>query len=182
MFTTKNTFFAHTQTLNTHRRHARLTGPGKSYELMQMMCPIRSSKTVMMTMTTTRKSKSNSDLFHYFWVVGTIHAIQNQKRKENLIYTHRQRRVFTWVSCGTHTRRFCVHSACVAGSLKAFRSTDKYFKSGSFSLKSSAMLILFLYVLCYYSLLFALFIHFCCGWLTNIFTSLLFPVCNSFIF
>lgn len=44
----------------------------------------------------------------------------------------------TWVSDGTHTNRFCVHSACVAGSLKLLLSTLRNFNSGSFrSLKSS---------------------------------------------
>lgn len=48
------------------------------------------------------------------------------------------REIFTWVSLGTHTRRFCVHSACVAGSLKLLLSTLRYFSSGSLrSLKSS---------------------------------------------
>lgn len=37
-----------------------------------------------------------------------------------------------WVSWGTHTSLFWVHSACVAGSLKLFRSTDRYRSSGSF--------------------------------------------------
>lgn len=35
-------------------------------------------------------------------------------------------------SCGTQTRRFCVHSACVAGSLNWFFSTVRYFNAGSF--------------------------------------------------
>ena len=36
---------------------------------------------------------------------------------------------FSW---GIQTSRFWVHSACVVGSLKAFLSTTKYLKSGSF--------------------------------------------------
>lgn len=49
----------------------------------------------------------------------------------------------TWFSCGTQTRRFCVHSACVAGSLNWFFSTVKYFSSGSLrsTVGSSPMMI-----------------------------------------
>ena len=63
-------------------------------------------------------------------------------------------RLLTWVSDGTHTSRFCVHSACVAGSLKLLLSTLKYLSSGSLrSLKSSDMFVnFFLYFFLFLSL------------------------------
>lgn len=46
-------------------------------------------------------------------------------------------------SCGTQTRRFCVHSACVAGSLNWFFSTVRYFNSGSLrSIICSSLILL----------------------------------------
>lgn len=56
------------------------------------------------------------------------------------LFAHEHGILLTWFSDGTHTSRFCVHSAWVAGSLKLLLSTLKYFSSGSLrSLKSSDM-------------------------------------------